>query len=173
MGFSHGGNAALYSGVLRFQRLYGKPDVRFAAHVSVYGPCWTTYREDEKLDGRPVLLLHGTADNWVPAAACREYVARLGKAGMNVRLVEYPDAYHLFDSPSARQRIDLPGVATPRNCRFTELEGGSIINAATRQPASPTDTCIEKGVTLQYNEAAAKQAHNDVLAFLQGSFAKN
>ncbi|MGA3403872.1 MAG: dienelactone hydrolase family protein [Acetobacteraceae bacterium] len=172
MGFSHGGNAALYSSVVRFQKLYGNPDVRYAAHVSVYGPCWTKYREDEVLDQRPVLLLHGMADNWVPAAACREYVERLTKAGMNARLIEYPGAYHLFDSPSARQPIKFPQVTTPRNCRFAEGDGGAIMNLATRQPASPNDACLEKGVTLQYNEAAARKAHEDVMAFLKDAFAQ-
>jgi dienelactone hydrolase len=70
MGFSHGGSAALYSSLVRFQKLHGNPDMRFAAHISVYSGCGTTFREDEALDQRPVLLLHGTADNWV-SIQCR------------------------------------------------------------------------------------------------------
>ena len=172
MGFSHGGSAALYSGLVRFQRLHGNPDVRYAAHISVYGLCVTTYHEDEALDQRPVLVLHGTADDWVPDAACRDYAARLGKAGMNVRLIEYPGAYHLFDSPDRREQVKLPQALTVRNCRFIEAQGGSIINAVTKQPMSMNDPCVEKGVTLQYNEAAAKKAHEDVKAFLNDVFAQ-
>src|SRR5215831_18473344 len=89
MGFSHGGGPALYSSVARFQQMHGRSDVQFAAHVSVYGVCGTTYQQDEVLTKRPVLLLHGTADDWVPIGPCREYAARLTKAGMNVRLIEY------------------------------------------------------------------------------------
>jgi hypothetical protein len=39
MGFSHGGPAALYSSMVRFQQMHGKPDVQFAAHIPVYGSC--------------------------------------------------------------------------------------------------------------------------------------
>ncbi len=172
MGFSHGGSAALYSGLVRFQKLHGNPDVRYAAHISVYGLCVTTYHEDDLLDQRPVLVLHGTADDWVPVAACRDYTARLGKAGMNVRLIEYPGAYHLFDSPDRRAQVKLPQASTLRNCRFVEAEGGSIINAVTKQPMSMSDPCVEKGVTLQYNEAAANKAQEDVKAFLRDVFAQ-
>jgi dienelactone hydrolase len=167
MGFSHGGGPALYSSLVRFLKLHGKPDLQFAAHISVYGGCGTTYREDEVLTQRPVLLLHGTADNWVPIGPCREYAARLTKAGMNVRLIEYPDAYHVFDGPALREPRQLPQAVTGRNCRFTEVEDGSLVNATTKQPFSLSDPCFEKGVTIQYNEAAAKKAHEDVKAFLR------
>jgi hypothetical protein len=43
---------------------------------------------------------------------------------------------------------------------------------ATGQPPSPNDTCLGKGATTQYNEAAAQQAHDDVLVFLNEAFAQ-
>ena len=172
MGFSHGGSAALYSSLVRFQKLHGNPDLRFAAHISVYGGCGTTFREDEVLDQRPVLILHGTADNWVPIGPCREYVARLNKAGMNVRLIEYPDAFHVFDNPARRESRQFPQAVTARNCRLAEAEDGSVVNAATKQPFSSSDPCLEKGTTVQYNEAAATKAHEDVKAFLRDALAQ-
>ncbi len=172
MGFSHGGGPALYSSLVRFQKLHGNPDVHFAAHISVYGNCGTTYREDEVLAQRPMLLLHGTADDYVPIGPCREYVERLSKAGMKVSLIEYPDAYHVFDGPALREPVKLPQALTGRNCRFTEVEDGSLVNAATKQPFSLSDPCFEKGPTVQYNEAAAKKAHEDVKAFLRDTFAQ-
>jgi dienelactone hydrolase len=172
MGFSHGGGAALYSSLVRFQKMYGKPDLQLAAHISVYGLCGTTFREDEVLDQRPVLLLHGTADDWVPIAPCREYAARLIKAGMNVKLIEYLDAHHVFDGPAFRNAVKLPDVMTPGNCRFAEAEGGALVNAATKQPFSLSDPCLGKEPTIQYNEAAAHKAHADVKAFLKQAFAR-
>jgi hypothetical protein len=46
--------------------------------------------------------------NSTESAPCREYAARLSKAGMNVRLIEYPDAHHLFDGPVVREPVQLP-----------------------------------------------------------------
>jgi dienelactone hydrolase len=172
MGFSHGGAPALYSSVRRFWKMHGNPNVQFVAHVPVYGNCGTTFHEDEALVGRPLLLLHGSADDWVPIGPCREYVARLTKAGTNVRLIEYPDAHHVFDGPSLREPVKLPQATTSRNCRLAEAEEGRIINADTKQPFSMSDPCLQKGTTIHYNEPAAKKAHGDVVAFLKEVFAK-
>jgi dienelactone hydrolase len=158
--------------MVRFQQMHGKPGVQFAAHIPVYGSCGTTFRQDEVLDERPVLLLHGTADDWVPIGPCREYVARLTKAGMNVRLIEYADASHVFDGPGLREQVKLPQALTGRNCRFAESDGGAFLNAATKQPFSLSDPCFEKGTTIQYNEAAAKKAHEDVTVLLKEAFAQ-
>jgi dienelactone hydrolase len=171
MGFSHGGGPALYSSVLRFQKMHGNPDVQFAAHVPVYANCNTSFHEDAALTARPVLLLHGTADDWVPIGPCREFVERLTKAGTNVRLIEYADAHHVFDGPGLRDPIKLPQATTSRKCRFAEVDNGGIVNAETKQPFSLSDPCYEKGTTIHYNEAAAKKAHADVIAFLKEVFA--
>src|SRR5262245_1815290 len=169
MGFSHGGVAALYSNIERFRKMHASSDAQFAAHISVYGPCWTQYREDEN-HIKPALLLHGTADDWVPLDPCREYTARLVKAGKNVRLIEYPDAHHVFDAPAGGQMTKLPDVTTPAWCRFAESDNGIIINAETKQPLTPTDACWKKGVSLAYHESAAKKAYADVTAFLKDVF---
>jgi hypothetical protein len=89
-----------------------------------------------------------------------------------VRFIEYPDSYHVFDGPGLREAVKLPQATTGRNCRFAEGESGSLINAATNQPFSLSDPCFEKGTTIQYNEAAAKKAHEDVKAFLKEAFSQ-
>jgi dienelactone hydrolase len=172
MGSSHGGTPALYSSLARFQKSHGNPDLRFAAHVVLYGTCATTYHDDEALDQRPLLVLHGMADNAVSGAACRDYAARLAKAGMNVRFIEYPDAHHRFDSPNLRQPVNLPQASSPVACRYAETDDGAIVNVATKQPASKDDACLGKGVTFQYDEATAKKAHDDVMTFLKDVLAQ-
>ncbi len=168
MGFSHGGQPALYSSLERFGKLFSS-DVRFAAHISVYGSCGTTFHGDEAVT-KPVLMLHGTADDWVPAAPCREYASRLAKAGKNVRYIEYPDAQHVFDGPVAAQVTKVAQGLSSRKCRLAEGDGGIVLNVETKQPFGPSDPCLERGVTLHYNEAATKKAHADVLAFLKNVF---
>ena len=168
MGFSHGGQPALYSSLERFGKLFSS-DVRFAAHISVYGSCNTTFLGDEAVT-KPVLMLHGTADDWVLAAPCREYASRLTKAGKNVRYIEYPDAQHAFDGPARAQVMKVAQGLSSRRCRLAESEGGIVLNVETKQPFGPSDPCLERGVTVHYNEVAMKKAHGDVLAFLTNVF---
>jgi dienelactone hydrolase len=168
MGFSHGSVTAMYSNLERFKKQFGGT-ATFAAHISVYGLCGTMYRDDEKLVS-PLLMLHGTADNWVPAAPCREYVARLKKAGNAASMIEYPDAHHVFDSPFFAKVTTAPGAVTPAHCRFREMDGSVLANADTGKPLTPADACIIKGPSYGYHEAAAKKAHEDVKAFLADVF---
>ncbi len=143
MGFSHGGHAALYSSLERFGKLFSS-DVRFAAHVSLYTGCNITFHGDEAVT-KPVLMLHGAADDWVLAAPCREYASRLTKAGKNVRYIEYPDAHHNFDAPAVAQVMKVAQGLSPRRCRLAESDGGVVLNVETKQPFGPSDPCLERG----------------------------
>jgi len=169
MGFSHGTSAALLSNVARFQKVYGSADVQFAAHISVYGFCTATYRDDEDLT-RPALLLHGTADDSLPIEQCREYSARIAKAGKSIRLIEYADAHHAFDLPRAKAARKNPQGVSLVKCRLVEGDSGAMLSKETNQPFSLNDPCITRGTTAHYHEAATKKAHADVLAFLRGIF---
>jgi dienelactone hydrolase len=166
IGFSHGSMAALYSNLERFQKTHGTPDVQFAAHISVYGVCGTHLREDENLT-RPVLFLHGVVDDFVPIGPCREYAARLLKAGRNARMIEYPDAHHGFVAPQYGPVTKLAELITPAWCRFSETDNGIVVNVATQKPLTSTDSCWRKGVSLGYNEVAAKKVQDDVKDFLR------
>jgi dienelactone hydrolase len=168
MGFSHGGQAALYSSLERFGKLFSS-DARFAAHISAYGECDTTYRGDEAVT-KPVLMFHGEIDDWVPAAPCREYASRLTKAGNNVRYVEYPETHHNFDGPATAQVTKVAQGLTRRKCRLAEIDGGVVINVETKQPFGPSDPCLERGTTIHYSEVSTKKAHAEVLAFLKNVF---
>jgi len=171
MGFSQGGSAALYSSMARFQKMYGNPDLQFVGHISAYAICNTRFRDEEDVK-KPILMLHGTADDLTPIAPCREYAERLSKAGKIARIIEYPDAYHQFDAPMYRTALRSEQGLTPfRRCRLEEGENGVILNNETKQPFSPSDSCNEKGFTGgYYQEAAANKSHEDVKAFLKELF---
>lgn len=170
MGLSHGGNAAMFANLVRFQQRYGTPDLQYAAHISVYGNCVANYRDDEE-SVKPLLMLHGVADDWLPIDKCRAYASRLAKAGKNVRLIEYPDAHHAFDAPANKPDTKFPQAISPRDCSLSEGDNGVILNAA-KQPFTPADPCLVKGTTVGYHEASAKKAHEDVKAFLKEIFRK-
>jgi dienelactone hydrolase len=170
MGGSRGAQSSIYASMVRFQKMYGPADQEFGAYIGMYTPCGTTYHNDEDVAAKPIRLLHGTADDYVPVAPCRQYVERLTKAGRDIRLVEYPGAYHVFDAPVFKQPLKIPAPTT-RACVTEESENGVVIDSKTRQPFTYDDPCVEKGVTLAYDEAATSQAKSYVGEFLSGVFA--
>ena len=172
MGFSKGAIPSLYASMDRFQNAYAPEGASFAAYIGFYTPCNTAMIGDEKVSAKPIRLYHGIADDWVPVGPCRDYVARLKKAGANIDLVEYPGAPHAFDDQSIPGTCQLPQAVTARKCRFEEKPLGAIINGDTGQPATPSDPCIERGVTIAYNAEATNAARKDVVEFLGKLFNK-
>lgn len=164
MGFSHGSAATMYTNLVRFQKQYGN-GLKFASHISVYGICATKYRGDDELLS-PMLILHGEADDWVPAAPCAEYTERLQKAGKEVRWITYAGAHHVFDSAFSKDLKKLD-FTTSAGCRQEETDAGEVISRDTQKPLANEDPCRKKGVSFGYNELATKKAHEDVLAFLK------
>jgi dienelactone hydrolase len=119
---------------------------------------------------KPIRILQGSLDDYSPIAPCRAYVERLTKAHRDVQLIEYAGAYHVFDAPAFRKSMILAGAPTLRHCRLVEGNDHQIMNSETQEPFSSGDTCVEKGPTLAYNEAASGQAHVFVRRFLTELF---
>lgn len=167
MGFSRGGQAALYAGLQRFQRMHGTPDVRFAAYIPFYASCGTTFREDEDMTDKPVRIFHGTADEMVPIEPCRAYVARLQAKGKDVRLTEYEGAGHVFDWQALRKPVRLDKAQSTRRCELVETEGGVVVNAKTRQPFTFADSCVELGGSIAYDEQASTAVRKAVRGIVE------
>jgi dienelactone hydrolase len=171
MGFSRGGQSALYSAM---NRLYGTlgpaNNLRFATHIAFYPDCTTTYLQDTDVSDRPIRVLHGSSDNYNPVAPCRAYVERLTNAHKDVKLIEYPDAYHVFDAPAFRTPAVLKGAITTRRCQLAEGDDHQIINRETQKPFTYADACVEKDTTIAYNEAASSKARIFVRDFLTDIF---
>jgi dienelactone hydrolase len=176
MGFSKGAAAAVYSSNERFRNMYGPSNVEFAAHIGMYTPCNTTYRDDDKVSSKPVRLFHGQADDWVAIQPCRDYAERLKKAGADVALTEYPGATHAYDYFVLKEPVKVPLAQTSRNCLLAEGEAGQILNSKTGARFTLNDPCIEKGTTVAYDEAATTatvKAVKDLLTALPAMAMKN
>jgi len=172
MGFSKGAIPSLYASMNRFQSTYAPEGASFAAYIGFYTPCNIALIDDEKVSAKPIRLYHGAADDWVPAAPCRDYTARLKKAGADVTLIEYPGAYHAFDNETIKGTLQIPQAQTWRKCNFEEKSLGVIVNTGTGKPADFSDPCIERGVTVAYNAEATDAARKDVVEFLTKVFTK-
>src|SRR5437762_3083435 len=95
MGFSRGGQSALYSSMKRFQQMWN-PKAVFALHIPLYASCTTTFIGDTDVTA-PIRQHHGQADDYVTVRPCRQYFERLRAAGRDAQLIEYPDAHHSYD----------------------------------------------------------------------------
>ena len=165
MGFSKGGDVALHASMKRFQRMYGSPGVEFAAFLPFYAPCNTHYREDDQISEQPIRMFHGSADNWVPVASCRDYVKRLQARGKDIQLTEYSGAQHAFDNYLTPVR-EMTDAQTSRTCSLEEVEGGSIVKPRDTKTFTLTDPCIERGAKLGYDAHATEEATKAVKRFL-------
>ena len=173
MGFSRGGQAALYASLKRFHEMWNKSGIEFAAYVPFYPDCATTFMSDTDVVDRPIQVFGGTPDDYNPIALCKAYVARLKVAGRDVLLTEYPNAPHLFDNPLGAQPAALfPNSQTVRNCTIRE-EFDVLINAATKEPFTYQDACVERGPHMGYDPEATRQAKRAVKAFVQSTLKLN
>jgi dienelactone hydrolase len=172
MGFSRGGQAALYASLDRFNKLWNKSGIQFAAYVPFYPDCSTSYATDTEVEARPIRIFHGTPDDYNPVASCKSYVERLRTAGRDVILTEYPDSQHAFDNGliGANTISVSANAQTVRNCQIREGEGGVLMNAATQQPFTYNDACVELNPHVGGNPETAKAARQAVINFMRELF---
>ncbi|HEY3045967.1 MAG TPA: dienelactone hydrolase family protein [Polaromonas sp.] len=166
MGFSRGGQPALYASMKRFQRMHGPAGQEFAAYIPFYAACGTSYRDDEDVTDKPIRLFHGSADDYAPVAPCRTYVERLKAKGKDIQLTEYAGAGHIFDGQALKKPLKLEKAPTTRQCQLAEAQDGVVINAKTKQPFTYADPCVEYGPTVAYDEKASTEARKAIREFV-------
>ncbi len=174
MGFSRGGQAVLYASLKRFHQTWNKSGIEFAAYIPFYPDCMTTYQSDTEVADRPIRIFHGIADDYNPVATCKAYVERLRSAGRDVQLTEYPNAPHAFDNPLGSLTPSVvKNAQTVRRCTIREEATGQLINAATRQPFTYKDLCVERDPHVGYDPAATQAAKQSVKDLLKTVFKLN
>lgn len=174
MGFSRGGQVALYSALEPLRQGMIDGELRFAAHVALYPSCSIPYRA-RRLSGAPILMLLGGADDYTPAAACRAYADWFAARGVPVQLVAYEGAYHDFDIPDPPRF--LPDLQSARGCNAeVDVDGGFVrrldTGEALRDPATISAyfrACMQRGATMGGDAAALARAERDVATFLRGA----
>jgi dienelactone hydrolase len=168
MGFSRGGQAALFASLDRFNELWNKSGIRFAAYIPFYPDCSTSYVGDTEVADKPIRIFHGTPDDYNPVASCKAYVARLQAAKRDVMLTEYPDSEHAFDIGllGVSNKLVSANAQTVRQCHIREGDGGLLMNADTQAPFTYKDACVELNPHVGGNPETAEQARKAVSEFL-------
>ena len=170
MGFSRGGQSALYSAMTRFQAMW-KPRAKFAAHIPLYASCTTTFMGDTDVSAVPIRQYHGLADDYVTIGPCRPYFERLRAAGRDAQLIEMAEAHHAYDNPLGPKTPTIArGSQSTKECTLKEEPRGLIISAATGQPFSYQDPCVRTDPHIGYNEAATNATRKQVTALLRAVF---
>ena len=171
IGFSRGGQGALYAASRRFQRAHGPASGReYAAYIALYPTCNVPYKNDEEVSKNPIRIFHGAADDYVPASWCRDYAARLKAKGSDVVHMEFPGAHHVFDAVRLKTPQKMERAHTTRNCKLEEGPEGVVVNAKTGQAFSYSDPCVERGVTIQYDEQASNATRKAIRELLTSLF---
>lgn len=172
MGFSRGGQAALYASVDRFNKLWNKSGIQFAAYIPFYPDCSTIYQTDTEVAARPIRIFHGSPDDYNPVKSCKAFVERLKAAGRDVVLTEYPESAHGFDSGllGVSTATVSANAQTVRNCQIKEGDGGVLMNGDTNAPFTYKDACVELNPHVGGNPATAAEARKAVVDFLQTLF---
>jgi dienelactone hydrolase len=171
MGFSRGGQAALYAGLTRFEKLHLQGEGSFAAIIALYPNCSYRYLQDETMADIPIRIFHGEADDYNPIAACEAYVERLRAANTDIEITGYPNAYHVFDWKGLPESLFSPNAQSTRDCDIAETEPGILTNMETGRPFSYSDECVRTGITVGHNAAAAAQVERAVSTFLNQALA--
>jgi dienelactone hydrolase len=96
MGWSHGAMTVLWT--VRDGFMTGP--VRFKTALALYPGCREVAKAADWRPAIPLSLLIGALDDWTAPGPCRELAQRAG-----FRYVEYPGAYHGFDSPHSPVRV--------------------------------------------------------------------
>ena len=170
MGFSRGGQSTLYSSMTRFQKMWN-PRAKFAAHIPLYASCSTTFIGDTDVSPAPIRQFHGLADDYVPIGPCRPYFDRLRAAGRDAQLIEVPDAHHAFDNPLGPKTPTVTkGSQSTRACVLKEEANGVVVNAATGQPFTYKDPCVQVDPHLAYNDAGTIATRKAVKELLRTVF---
>ncbi|MGH1575122.1 dienelactone hydrolase family protein [Methylobacterium sp. P31] len=155
MGFSRGGQAALYAGLKRFDAAWNRSGITPALYLPVYPDCSIRFRDDTALVDRPVRMFGGSGDDYNPVATCAAYTERLKAAGADVSLTVYPGAQHVFDNPAGpTQPVVAKGAQSVRACSLHEAADGVIVEGPKDTPFTYSDPCVQRGPHIGSDEAA-------------------
>lgn len=173
MGYSSGGIASFLSHDEKIRRKMVDEELKFAAHINVYAPSILVFKENEPTNA-PMLFLIGEKDNTSPSDKMLALVKKIERAGGNVQSIVYPEAHHVFDSPSGVKTFNAENDG---NCQFQILNNGNLFDSATGEEFPESELysddnkhiapCKSNTVSFGRNNFAAQQYKKDIVQFFK------
>ncbi len=170
MGFSKGGQVALYTALDPLRRVVIADETRFALHIPLYPYC-NDWPASAHVTGAPILMLLGGKDDYTPAAPCQDYAAWFRTKGVAVTVTVDPDAYHGFET--SRQPRYNASLVTGRNCNgLYDLDAFALKRRDTGETVTGDyfRSCTSRGATFGGDGEARRRAPQDVRAFIASVF---
>ncbi len=118
-------------------------------------------------------MLHGISDDFVEIAPCRSYLERLQKSAKDVKMIEFPDTWHIFDIPHVPPTPTISKNAQTTHCALQEEPLGTIINLQTRMPFTDSDSCVGRNPHVAYSATSTHAAEDAIKALLKTVFKLN
>lgn len=178
IGWSRGGAVAMETALESARHaVLGETNLKFAAHVVLYGMASPQYR-DTATDHAPMLFLHGEADNLVPVGPTHEFADWIKTKGNPVIFQTYPGVYHGFDVDGGING-QVGRVETARNCDVVVDFSSGQVTRMDHKPVSGVSglalmrymrSCMTRGAELHPNGAARADAVERVHRFLISTF---
>ena len=171
-GFSLGAGSTLY---MMFEpvveNVLGKDGPRFSAYAMFYGGCMVQF-DDFRVEGSPLLIMMGEADESMSIPACKSLQKRLTGMGVDVDLKVYPGAGHGWDNPYPQEF--QAGSWSTRDCMMRWTDDYKIIETTSGYSMDNAFGAImalghcanQDGYTMGFNENAYNASQIDLLAFL-------
>jgi dienelactone hydrolase len=172
-GFSYGGMATMYSLYAEMADRFAPPGLRFAGHVSFYGPCVARF-DDSRTTGAPLLMLYGQGDELIRPDRCNQIANDFRAGGSQVNVISYPGAVHQWDG-------GMPHMMIGRNlsgCSFRVSRNGAITDEHTGLPMTGVLTreiilglCVpDRPYPIGADAKVRAQSNRDFGAFLRRVF---
>jgi dienelactone hydrolase len=174
MGWSRGGQAALYSSVKRFQRMWNPSGIEPAAYLPLYPECNMSFIDDAEVSDWPINIFHGISDDWVPIARCQEYFSRLQQNSKhNVKFIAFPETAHAYDYPDLPTSPTVAKNAQAILCVIVEEPLGTMTNVETKKPFTYNDSCVKRDPHVAYSASSTHATEEAVKALLKEVFKLN
>lgn len=174
MGFSYGGMSTMLAAYEQTAEALSPEGLRFAAHVSFYGPCLARF-DNTRTTGAPVLLLAGSEDEIIDRERCNEVVEDLREGGAETEFVMYDGAYHQWDGRFSGPRTIGRNLAP---CELNVNDRGVVRDTLTLLPMSGPflrkvilGLCVgSEGYLIGRDDEVRAMSNQKVGAFLMRAF---
>ena len=177
MGFSYGALATLLAAYEQPALRFAPDGLRFAAHVTYYGPCLAKF-EDSRATGAPILMLSAEHDAVTDPKRCADAADELRRGGTRVEQLRYDGAYHQWDGNAGGPDNPVRRASNLAACRFNVARDGTVRDAKSGLEMSNAffrkiilGLCNDSNGYLQArNDTVRLRSNRDVGRFLAAAF---